>query len=247
MILNAAETPWRIIGIDPGLRVTGYAVLECHVAKLGPPERNLASPPQATPTQAASIQATPTQATPTQVAPTQAASTAVTSAQGSAAARALATSTSGPGRPVAALALTGLTKHRIRIVEAGVIRVAAGRGLEWRLKELKGSLDEILRERQPQLMAVEQLYAHYERSQPAILMGHARGVIMLAAAEQGLPVVSYSATSVKKTVSGHGRAPKGQIQAAVCHHLGLAKVPEPHDVADALAIALCHLFVRQFS
>lgn len=119
--------------------------------------------------------------------------------------------------------------------------------MELRLQEIKKSLDEILVECQPTVMALEQLYAHYERTQPAILMGHARGVIMLAAAERGIPVTSYSATSVKKTISGHGRAPKEQMQAAVCRHLGLKQAPEPHDVADALAIALCHLYSQQIA
>jgi crossover junction endodeoxyribonuclease RuvC len=151
------------------------------------------------------------------------------------------------GRAVAPLLSPGLTKQRIRIVEAGVIRVPAGRSMELRLQELKKSLDEILAECRPSVMAIEQLYAHYERTQPAILMGHARGVIMLSAAEHEVPVTSYAATSVKKTVSGHGRAPKEQMQAAVCHHLGLKTAPEPHDVADALAIALCHLFSQSLS
>jgi crossover junction endodeoxyribonuclease RuvC len=203
MTLNASEGLLRIIGIDPGLRVTGYAVLECHL-------------PTAVVTAGRLAGATPGQpGSPRKVSPT--------------------------------IASYGLTKHRLRIVEAGVVRVAAGRGMEWRLQELKASLDEILRERQPQVMALEQLYAHYQRTQPAILMGHARGVIMLAAAELGVPVTSYSATSVKKTVAGHGRAPKEQMQAAVCHHLGLSAAPEPHDVADALAIALCHWFSRSLA
>lgn len=189
--LNVESTTYRIIGIDPGLRVTGYAVLEW-------------------------------QAAPTSLGSSQAGSAKLP--------------------PIPAALVPGLTKQRIRIVEAGVVRVASGPSMELRLRELKESLDEILSDCRPQIMALEQLYAHYERTQPAILMGHARGVIMLSAAEHEVPVTSYSATSVKKTVSGHGRAPKEQMQAAVCHHLGLKTTPEPHDVADALAIALCHLF-----
>jgi crossover junction endodeoxyribonuclease RuvC len=93
----------------------------------------------------------------------------------------------------------------------------------------------------PTVLAIEELYSHYERPRTAILMGHARGVICLAAAEAGVPVRHYAATQVKKTLTGSGRAPKAQVQLAICREFGLAKAPEPHDVADALAIALCHV------
>jgi crossover junction endodeoxyribonuclease RuvC len=89
-------------------------------------------------------------------------------------------------------------------------------------------------------MVVEQLFAHYEHPRTAILMGHARGVILLAAAKNDVPVVSYAASRVKKTITGHGRATKEQMQHAITRELKLPKLPEPHDVADALAIALCH-------
>ena len=92
-------------------------------------------------------------------------------------------------------------------------------------------------------MAVEQLYAHYNHPRTAILMGHARGVIFLAAAQRGLTVCSYNATSIKKTITGSGRASKEQIQLAVRRELGLVKTPEPPDVADALAAALCQFYV----
>jgi crossover junction endodeoxyribonuclease RuvC len=74
-------------------------------------------------------------------------------------------------------------------------------------------------------------------------MGHARGVVLLAAAEQGLAVFHYAATRIKKSLTGYGRAPKAQVQRAVQSALGLAQAPEPPDVADALATALCHLHV----
>jgi crossover junction endodeoxyribonuclease RuvC len=76
-------------------------------------------------------------------------------------------------------------------------------------------------------------------------MAHARGVLLLAAGRQGLPVVSYNATRIKKTVTGNGRAPKDQVQRTIQRELGLAKLPEPPDVADALAAALCHYYVQR--
>jgi len=89
------------------------------------------------------------------------------------------------------------------------------------------------------------LYAHYEHPRTAILMAHARGVILLAAGQAELPVVSYNATRIKKTITGNGRASKEQVQHTVQRELGLAKLPEPPDVADALAAALCHYYVQK--
>jgi crossover junction endodeoxyribonuclease RuvC len=103
-------------------------------------------------------------------------------------------------------------------------------------------LMEVLTEWQPATMAVEQLYAHYEHPRTAILMAHARGAFFLTGAQRNIPVISYAATKVKKLVTGSGRASKEQMQHAVARELGLAGPPEPHDVADALGIALCHYF-----
>ncbi len=91
-------------------------------------------------------------------------------------------------------------------------------------------------------MAIEQLYSHYERPRTAILMGHARGVLFLAGAHNSLEVFSYAATQVKKLLTGNGRAPKDQMQRAIQMQLSLKEPPDPPDVADALAIALCHHF-----
>src|SRR5207237_2576500 len=100
---------------------------------------------------------------------------------------------------------------------------------------------------QPSVLAVEQLYAHYQHPRTAILMGHARGTILLAAAQRGLEVVSYNATRIKKTITGSGRASKEQMQRTIQRELGLAQVPEPADVADALAAALCHYYLQRVS
>jgi len=76
-------------------------------------------------------------------------------------------------------------------------------------------------------------------------MGHARGVILLAAGQRELPVVSYAPTRIKKTITGSGRASKDQVQLAIQRELNLDRVPEPPDVADALAAALCHYYVQK--
>jgi crossover junction endodeoxyribonuclease RuvC len=163
--------PFRILGIDPGLQVTGYAVIE---------------------------------ARPT-----------------------------GP-----------------HVCEAGIIKSAEGRSttdLAPRLCSLYDGIVEIIEQYQPQAVAMEQLFAHYDHPRTAILMAHARGVMFLAAAQHQLPVVSYAATRIKKTITGHGRATKDQMQRVMQQELRLPKLPEPHDVADALAAALCHYYTHKTS
>lgn len=132
-----------------------------------------------------------------------------------------------------------------KVVDAGVIRSAEGRDssdLAQRVKALYDGLREVLDEWKPSAMAVEQLFAHYDHPRTAILMAHARGVYLLAAAQYSVPVTSYAPSKVKKLVTGSGNAVKEQMQYAVMRELNLAKLPEPHDVADALGIALCHYF-----
>ncbi|MFK7737747.1 MAG: crossover junction endodeoxyribonuclease RuvC [Pirellulaceae bacterium] len=133
------------------------------------------------------------------------------------------------------------TSASVEVVDAGIVRCRRDRPLEDRLKELYEGIDEIVREFSPDDFAIEELYSHYDRPTTAILMGHARGVILLAARQSGLAVSSYAATKIKKTLTGNGRASKAQMQLAVQHQLRLASLPEPSDVADALAIAMTHI------
>jgi hypothetical protein len=85
----------------------------------------------------------------------------------------------------------------------------------------------------PRVLACEELYAHYRHPRTAILMGHARGVILAAAGRHGMAVLPLAATHVKKILTGSGRASKQQVQRAVANTLGLPALPGPHDVADA--------------
>ena len=89
------------------------------------------------------------------------------------------------------------------------------------------------------MVAVEQLYSHYAHPRTAILMGHARGVILQKCAEEKIAVRSFSATRIKKSLTGNGRASKEQVQRTIATVLGLSDIPEPNDVADAIAAALC--------
>ncbi len=109
-----------------------------------------------------------------------------------------------------------------------------------RLRVLYDGLVEIVDQLKPGVLVVEQLYSHYAHPRTAILMGHARGVIFLAGAQRDLQVLSYASTRIKKTITGAGRASKEQMQMAMLREFHLPKMPEPHDVADALAVASCH-------
>ena len=135
----------------------------------------------------------------------------------------------------------------LRLEEAGVVRSKARGTLSERIHAIHAGVADVLAALKPDVLAVERLYSHYDRPTTAILMGHARGVIYLAAAEVEVPVYDYAATQVKKLLTGNGRAPKAQMQRAIARELGLAEPPEPADVADALAIALCHYYMQKTS
>jgi crossover junction endodeoxyribonuclease RuvC len=133
-----------------------------------------------------------------------------------------------------------------RLVEAGVIRSTGdSKSLPSRLAEIYRGVAEVIATLKPAAMALEQLYSHYAHPRTSILMGHARGVICLAAAEADIPVVHYSATQIKRILTGNGRAPKAQVQRAIEKELRLDRPPEPPDVADALAVALCHYYLSK--
>jgi crossover junction endodeoxyribonuclease RuvC len=151
-----------------------------------------------------------------------------------------------PGLGVTGYGVLEATAGNPRLVEAGVIRSTAdSKSLPSRLAEIHRGVADVIATLKPAAMALEQLYSHYTHPRTSILMGHARGVICLAAAEAGIPVVHYSATQIKRILTGNGRAPKAQVQRAIEKELGLDRPPEPPDVADALAVALCHYYLSK--
>lgn len=131
----------------------------------------------------------------------------------------------------------------IRVVDAGLIRTHLDDPLPDRLMQLYDELSRLLAEHKLQAVAVEELYSHYAHPRTAILMGHARGIILLAARRKEIPVMNLSATMVKKSICGSGHAGKEQVQNAVIARLGLKPFdPDtriPADVTDALAIGMC--------
>jgi crossover junction endodeoxyribonuclease RuvC len=133
----------------------------------------------------------------------------------------------------------------ITVMDAGVIRGSPNESLAVRLAELAAGIDEVLDENDVKVVAVEQIYSHYQRPRTAILMAHARGALLLEAARRDCRIVHLPATTIKRHLTGNGRASKEQMQRAVADALALDRIPEPADVADALAIALCAVGVLQ--
>jgi crossover junction endodeoxyribonuclease RuvC len=146
-----------------------------------------------------------------------------------------------PGLNITGFGVIELNGLSYKVISAGVIRVSPKQELASRLREVYLGVKQVLEETNPDQMAIEELYSNYEHPRTAILMGHARGMIFLAAAEKNIPVTSYPARKIKQTLTGSGSARKIQVQRAVQSRLRLAEMPEPPDVADALAVSLCHL------
>ena len=129
---------------------------------------------------------------------------------------------------------------RHRIVLCGAITSSAVESLPDKLQRIHHQLTLLIKECQPASVAIENLFFSVN-VRSALKLGHARGVAMLAAVEAGLPVFEYTPAEVKRAVVGYGRADKPQVQQMVRLLLGLNAVPTPHDAADALAIAICHV------
>jgi crossover junction endodeoxyribonuclease RuvC len=129
---------------------------------------------------------------------------------------------------------------RHRLVICGFLSAPAGATFPEKLQAIHTGLAALLERHQPECVAVENIfYARNVRS--ALKLGHARGVALLAACEAGLPLFEYAPAEIKRAVVGYGRAEKPQVQQMIKMLLGLDAAPSPHDVADALAVAICHV------
>ncbi len=150
-----------------------------------------------------------------------------------------------PGLNITGYGCVEGSPERPRLVEAGVFRLgkqSPGRkaaSIADRLDELDRDFRLLLERLRPEAVGVEALFAHYKHPTTAIVMGHARGVLLLAIRQAGLDLVELKPTEVKKSLTGHGHASKEQMQESVRGVFGLAERPEPADVADAIAVALC--------
>ena len=133
--------------------------------------------------------------------------------------------------------------RRHQLIACGAITVAPADSFPQRLARIHRELSLLLASYRPECVAVESLF-HAANSRSALKLGHARGVAILAAVEAGCDVVEYTPAEIKRAIVGYGRAEKHQVQQMIKLLLGLAKVPAPHDAADALAVAICHLHSR---
>jgi len=127
---------------------------------------------------------------------------------------------------------------RLRSLDGGVIATAAGIPLELRLADIHGRIGELLDEHAPDAVAIEELYFG-ANARTAFAVGQARGVVLLAAGQRGIPTRSYTPQQVKGAVCGSGRADKDQVARMVAQLLGLSELPHPDHASDALAVAIC--------
>lgn len=144
-----------------------------------------------------------------------------------------------PGLQVCGYACLETGEDREKLIEAGVFQTDNKLAIEAKLNQIAEDIKSLLEKFRPDVVAVEELYSHYAHPKTAILMGHARGVILQRCAQAAIEVRSFSATRIKKSLTGNGRASKEQVQRTIQTILSLPDVPEPSDVADAIAAALC--------
>lgn len=145
-----------------------------------------------------------------------------------------------PGTATTGFGILEIKGNDKRVIDCGVISTHKDLPMPERLVELHKDLSELIKTHRPDWCAVEQLF--FARNvTTAITVGQARGVILLAAAENNLSIVEYTPLQVKQAVTGYGQATKKQVQEMVKTILGLKEIPKPDDAADALAIALTHL------
>ena len=143
-----------------------------------------------------------------------------------------------PGLKTTGYGVIDYGKNGAHLIEAGVIAPRAGATLERRLCDLHAGITAVVSSTRPSVMVIEELYSTYKNPKTAILMGHARGVLALAGAQNGIAVHTLAHTVVKRALIGSGAARKEQLNRMVTQLLGLRRRPEPNDVSDALAIAL---------
>lgn len=144
-----------------------------------------------------------------------------------------------PGLQVCGYACVEVDGGREIVIEAGVLRTTHGLPIEQRLDEIAADIESLLTRFAPDMVAVEEIYSHYAHPRTAILMGHARGVILQTCARAHIEIKSFAATRIKKSITGNGHASKEQMQRTIQTILGLPELPSPPDVADAMAAALC--------
>jgi len=145
-----------------------------------------------------------------------------------------------PGLAITGYGLVDETEGELGLVRYGVITTPAGMALPERLCMMYEQLQEVVTEHRPDIAAVEQLF-FAKNAKTAMLVGQARGVILLTLSLSDVPLFEYTPLQIKQALAGYGRATKNQVQRMVQMVLGLDDIPTPDDAADAVATAICHL------
>lgn len=144
-----------------------------------------------------------------------------------------------PGIAIVGYGIVDKEGNRYKTVAYDAVTTRAHTPLEQRLEKVYNGVDEIIKAYKPDVMSIEELFFN-NNAKTALTVGQARGVIILAAVKNGIPIYEYTPLQVKQALTGYGRASKSQIQQMMKSMLGLTEIPKPDDVADALAIAVCH-------
>jgi crossover junction endodeoxyribonuclease RuvC len=133
---------------------------------------------------------------------------------------------------------------RLQCLTMGAVKLAKSKSLPARLEQVFSRLTAEIERWQPDFVAIEEVF-YSVNAKSALKLGQVRGVALLAAARQGIPVAEYAPLKIKSSVVGYGLAKKEQVQFMVARLLGLEALPEPADAADALAVAICHVHTVQ--
>jgi crossover junction endodeoxyribonuclease RuvC len=149
-----------------------------------------------------------------------------------------------PGTGILGFGVIDIIEGKMKMVDAGVVKTPAHTPLDVRLEDIFDSLSEIIATTKPESMSIEKLF-FAQNVTTAMSVSHARGVAMLAGRKAGLPIAEYTPLQIKQTVTGYGKAEKKQVQEMVRIQLGLSKIPEPDDCADALAAAITHYLMTR--
>ena len=137
-------------------------------------------------------------------------------------------------------------KNDLKFVDAGYIKTASNQSIEKRLLKIYNSLNELIKKYKLQAIVLEKLYAHYKHPVTACLLGHARGAICLAGAQNNIELFEYGATRIRKAITGKGNSSKLQIQQMALHILDLKPTNKMIlDVTDALAVAIAHHYIEK--
>ncbi len=144
-----------------------------------------------------------------------------------------------PGVAITGYGIVKYEGNKFSVIDYGAATTEANVALPKRLLKLNGELEDLIIKNKPDFVAVEELFFN-KNIKTALTVGHGRGAALLAAARLGVEVFEYTPLQVKQAVAGYGRAEKSQVQQMVKIILNLDAIPKPDDVADALAIAICH-------